>query len=311
VTTVADQFPNQLFSTIDAVVPGKPNVLSVLFRENESSALVGALAALIAGRDGATQVGVVLGIEIPTLWKFEIGYKWGVKWAQAAFPDEVKKPVDVLYVYTGSFNDPAKGKTAAEAQLGQNADLVYNVAGATGLGIFDAVEAAGVAAGKTQGPPFAIGVDADQDYVKPGYIIASAMKRVDTGVYDAAKAAVEGNFLSRILTLNGILELGLVDGGVAVSKLEDLDTFLTLGIAAGKVNPADRDKIFNAVQALRNQYQTEFSRIAGLQQQILDGSCVVPKITTQDGINQWRPLLDAPGAAPSLTTLGCSKPPSQ
>jgi basic membrane protein A len=307
---VADEFPNQLFAGIDITVGGKPNVLSVVFRENEGSALVGALAGLIAGKlNTSYKVGVVLGIEIPTLWKFEIGYKWGVKWARAANPNSVALPVDVLYVYTGAFNDPPRGKTATEAQLGQGAVVVYNVAGATGLGIFDAVEAAGTAAGKTQGPPFAIGVDADQDYIKPGFILASMMKRVDNGVFSAAQLAQSGkdSFLAKVKATSGIWELGLKDGGIAVSKLEDLDTFLTLGIAAGRVNPADRDKIFSAVQALRTQYQDQFNIIAQLQQKILDGTCVVPKVTTQDGINQWRPILDPTGAAPDLKTLGCTQ----
>ncbi|MFN3268579.1 MAG: BMP family protein, partial [Zestosphaera sp.] len=75
IAQVADEYPNQLFAIIDGYVD-KPNVLSVLFKEHEGSAVVGALAAMIAGYYNKTTVGVVLGMEIPVLYKFEAGYYW-------------------------------------------------------------------------------------------------------------------------------------------------------------------------------------------------------------------------------------------
>lgn len=77
VKQVSTEFPNAKFVIIDGYIPGKTNVLSVLYKENEGSALVGALAALTAHCYNCSKVGIVLGMEIPVLWKFEIGYAYG------------------------------------------------------------------------------------------------------------------------------------------------------------------------------------------------------------------------------------------
>jgi len=252
VTTVADEFPDQLFAIIDGYIPDKKNVLSILFKEHEGSALVGALAAMIAHQYGYSAVGVVLGMEIPVLYKFEAGYYWGIRYGEEVFKQKTGTsitPLKILYTYTGAFNDPARGKTATDAQLGQGAGVVYNVAGATGLGIFESVEEYCKKNGKDYGPPFAIGVDADQDWIKPGYIIASMMKRVDVGVYTAVKNALD-YYAGKISTYGGILELGLKEGGISVSTLEDLDTFLAIAIQAGRT--VNRDEIYNKVKTMRD-----------------------------------------------------------
>ena len=190
VKQVAAEYPEQKFAIIDGFDPEMPdNVMMILFKENEGSALVGALAGLIAANDGKDKVGVVLGMEIPVLYKFEAGYRFGVKWAEDYYKQKTgnEANIEVLYQYTGTFNDAAKGKAAAQAQLQQGAWVIYQVAGGTGLGVFDAVAEALKAEGKEMGPPFAIGVDSAQDWIKPGVIIASMMKRVDVGVYTAVK----------------------------------------------------------------------------------------------------------------------------
>ncbi|MEO3992871.1 MAG: BMP family ABC transporter substrate-binding protein [Desulfurococcaceae archaeon TW002] len=252
IAQVADEFPDQLFAIIDGYVD-KPNVLSVLFKEHEGSAVVGALAAMIAGYYNKPAVGVVLGMEIPVLYKFEAGYYWGIRYGQEIFREKTGKEISIkiLYTYTGAFNDPARGKTATEAMLGEGAIVVYNVAGATGLGIFEAVAEAGARESRTMGPPFAIGVDADQDYIKPGFIIASMMKRVDIGVYTATKRALNYLIHKNITKFGGILELGIAEGGIAMSRIEDLETFLELGIQAGTVKPEDKGTILNKVRSMR------------------------------------------------------------
>ncbi len=252
VKTVADEYPDQLFAIIDGYIPDKPNVLSVLFKEHEGSALVGALAAMTAAHYGCKAVGVVLGMEIPVLYKFEAGYYWGIRYGEQVYKQHTGKEVhlDVLWTYTGAFNDPPRGKTATKAMLEQGACIVYNVAGATGLGIFEAVYEAGKEQGRDMGPPFAIGVDADQDYIKPGFILASMMKRVDVGVYTATKKALD-YYAGKLDKYGGILELGLKEGGVGVSKLEDLETFLEIGVQAGKVKPEDKEKIIAKVREMR------------------------------------------------------------
>jgi basic membrane protein A len=250
ISQVADEYPNQLFAIIDAVVD-KPNVLSVVFKEHEGSALVGALAAMVAHYYNYSAVGVVLGMEIPVLYKFEAGYYWGIRYGEKIYAEKTGlniTPLRILWTYTGRFDDPAGGKTATQAQLAQGAGLVYNVAGATGLGIFEAVEEYCVSKGRTQGPPFGIGVDADQDWIKPGFIIASMMKRVDVGVYTAVKRALDYRD-GKIQKYGGILELGLAEGGVGVSSVEDLDVFLSIAEQAGK--RVNKTEIVAKVQAVR------------------------------------------------------------
>ncbi len=260
VKKVADEFPDQLFAIIDGYIPDKPNVLSILFKEHEGSALAGALAAMAThyfidkGMDFKAD-GVVLGMEIPPLYKFEAGYYWGIRYGEKIYEEhEGKKvqPLKILYTYTGSFNDPAKGKQATEAQLAQGAAVIFNVAGATGLGIFEAVAEYGHRQGKTMGPPFAIGVDSDQDWIKPGFILASMMKRVDVGTYTAVRKALEYKS-GEIKKYGGVLVLGLKEGGVGLSKLEDLKTFLKLAEEAGKITPEEAQKIYEQVKKMREQ----------------------------------------------------------
>ncbi|MGC8752894.1 MAG: BMP family lipoprotein [Fervidicoccaceae archaeon] len=251
VNQTAAQYPNQNFAIIDSIV-NRPNVLSITFKEEEGSALAGALAAMIAHYYNYSSVGIVLGMEIPVLYKFEAGYYWGIRYGEQLYQQYTGKnitPLNVLWTYTGSFNDPAKGKTATQAQLSQGAGVVYNVAGATGLGIFDAVQEYAQSMGKTMGPPFAIGVDSDQDWIKPGFIIASVEKRVDIGVYDAVQRALS-YYAGNISSFGGYLVLGLNAGGVALSSLDDLNTFLQIAAQAGKT--VNQTLVFQQVSAMRN-----------------------------------------------------------
>ncbi|MGC8997060.1 MAG: BMP family lipoprotein [Fervidicoccaceae archaeon] len=251
VNQTAAQYPNQNFAIIDSIVD-RPNVLSITFKEEEGSALAGALAAMIAHYYNYSSVGIVLGMEIPVLYKFEAGYYWGIRYGEQLYQQYTGKnitPLNVLWTYTGSFNDPAKGKTATQAQLSQGAGVVYNVAGATGLGIFDAVQEYAQSMGKTMGPPFAIGVDSDQDWIKPGFIIASVEKRVDIGVYDAVQRALS-YYAGNISSFGGHLVLGLNAGGVALSSLDDLNTFLQIAAQAGKT--VNQTLVFQQVSAMRN-----------------------------------------------------------
>jgi basic membrane protein A len=285
VKQVSQEFPNVKFAIIDGYIPDRPNVLSILFREHEGSALVGALAALTAYYYNCTKVGIVLGMEIPVLWKFEIGYAYGVRWAERFIKQKFGKDVkfDILYVYTGSFDDPARGKQAAEVMLAQGVCVIYQAAGATGLGVFEAVAEAGKRAGRTMGPPFAIGVDANQDYIKPGFILASMMKRVDVGVYTAAKMAVEGSFKG------GVLELGIEEGGISVSTLDDLSQFLEIGIRAGAVKESDAQNIINTVKEMRSKIPTWiWEAVDKLKQDIVSGAEKVPLPTAQDQVVRLR-----------------------
>ncbi|MEM1787713.1 MAG: BMP family protein [Pyrobaculum sp.] len=285
VKQVSQEFPNAKFAIIDGYIPDRPNVLSVLYRENEGSALIGALAALTAFYYNCSKVGIVLGMEIPVLWKFEIGYAYGVRWAERYIKQKFGRDVrfDILYIYTGSFNDPARGRQAAEVMLAQGVCVIYQAAGATGLGVFEAVADAGRRAGRSMGPPFAIGVDANQDYLKPGFILASMLKRVDVGVYTAVKSVVEGTFKG------GVVELGLKEGGVSVSTIEDLKQFIDIGVRAGAVRQEDAERIISVVREMRSRIPSWiWDAVEELKQNIINGVEMVPLPTTQDEVNRLR-----------------------
>lgn len=288
---VADEFPNQKFAIVDGFVPDKPNVMSILFKENEGSALIGALAGLIAANDGKDRVGAVLGIEIPVLYKFESGYRFGVAWAEDYYKQKTGKDVniEVLSTYTGEFNDPAKGKTAAQAQLGQGAWVIYQIAGATGQGVFDAVYEYLQSQGKDMGPPFAVGVDSAQDWIKPGVIIASMMKRVDVGVYKAVEMAVKGNWQG------GVMELGLKEGGVGVSTIDDVkEMFNSLSEETKKqklkeLGFTSEDELFAKLEETRKQVPDWiWNAVKELEEKIKSGEIKVPMATTKDQIEALR-----------------------
>lgn len=269
---VAQEFPNQKFALMDGLADA-PNVLSINFADHEGSALMGVLAAITALEYGYDTVGIVLGIEIPILLRFEIGYRAGIKWAVDRYNEihGTNKSLRVLHVYTGAFDDPARGKTAAEAMLAQGAGVIYGVAGATGLGVFEAVEQYARARGLEVGPPFAIGVDSAQDYIAPGFIPVSMMKRVDNGVYTAIKRAVEGTFEG------GVLEMTLAMDGVSASTLEDNLAMFEEAIAAGKKTPAERDAAIAGIQRARAAVpQLAWDLMAELEQLIKSGEFVVP-----------------------------------
>ena len=194
---VADQFPDQKFGIIDVTWLGKPNLMEIGYEENKGSALVGALGAMAAAHYGYDKIGAVLGIEIPVLYKFEAGYRYGMHWGNAKYAEVTgKNPgVGLLWNYTGTFSDIAKGKAATDAMLAQGAGMIYNVAGPLGIGDLEAITEHLEAQGKSAGPPFMIGVDANQDYLGDGHrVLASMMKRVDFGVYSAIESVVNGSF---------------------------------------------------------------------------------------------------------------------
>jgi basic membrane protein A len=174
---VSGEFPGTRFAIIDAVVDA-PNVASLVFREHEGSFLVGAIAGLVTETG---KVGFVGGMDIPLIHKFEVGYREGAKY--------VKSDCDVLVAYAGSgpeaFHDPVKGKSLALSQFDRGADVIFQAAGSTGNGVIDAAQERGL---------FAIGVDANQNYMAPGHVLTSMVKRVDVSVYSIIKDVVEGTF---------------------------------------------------------------------------------------------------------------------
>jgi basic membrane protein A len=194
---IAAEFPDTKFAIIDAVVD-KPNVQSMVFKAEESSFLVGVIAAETS-KTG--KVGFVGGMDIPLISAFECGYAQGVKYAKAN--DEVI--ANMTGTTPAAWNDPVKGGELAKSQIDRGADIVYAAAGATGQGVLKAAADAG---------KYGIGVDSDQDNLFPGHVLTSALKRVDIATYESFKAAKDGTWKG------GVQVFGLKNDGVGFAQDE-------------------------------------------------------------------------------------------
>jgi basic membrane protein A and related proteins len=222
--TVAAEFPKVKFVIIDDVVD-LPNVQSVVFKEHEGSFLVGVLAAM-ASKTG--KVGFVGGMDIPLIRKFACGYVQGVKYVNAQ--DEVFQ--NMTGTTGDAWNDPTKGGELARSQFDRGADVVYAAAGGTGLGVYQAAKDAG---------KLAIGVDSNQNYIQPGTMLTSMMKRVDLATYNAFKTAQDGTWKP------GLQELGLKEEGVGWA-LDDFNKPLITADMQAKVEAAKKDIVSGSIK---------------------------------------------------------------
>ena len=200
IDTAATNFPKSKFAIVDVdqtEEPHKPpNLLGLLFREQETGYLVGYLAGLEEKRrSGPDIIGSVGGQKQPPVDRFIAGYQAGAK---AADPG-----IKTLNGYSEDFADQAKCKQVALNQIEQGAGVIFQVAGGCGLGALDAAKEKGV---------WGIGVDADQSFLGP-HILTSAVKRVDTAVFLAIKHVVDGSFKG------GNLIFGLKENGVGIGKI--------------------------------------------------------------------------------------------
>lgn len=226
--TVARQYPAKKFTLIDTT-SDLPNVQSVVFREQEGSFLVGVLAALASKTH---KLGFVGGMDIPLIRRFAAGYAAGARYADPA--------VQVLVNMTGTtpaaWQDPARGAELARSQFDRGADVVYAAAGSTGLGVLQAA---------ADLKKLAIGVDSNQDYLHPGTMLTSMVKRVDRAVYQAYQSAKDGTWKG------GIRSLGVAEDGVGFTVDEYNEALMTpamraraeaarADIVAGKITVPDQ-----------------------------------------------------------------------
>jgi basic membrane protein A len=212
---LAPKQPDKVFITYDTAVDyskeGMDNVYSILYAQNEGSFLVGALAAMVTSSDMPKAnpekvVGFLGGMDISVINDFKVGYLQGAKY--------IDPEVEVLVSYAGLFNDPGKGKELVLAQYEQGADIAFNVAGETGIGLLDAAK---------DKDRYAIGVDSDQyflyketDPAKSANIVTSMMKNVDDSLYRALKMYVEGK-----LPVGTAETLGIAEGAIGVADNEN------------------------------------------------------------------------------------------
>jgi basic membrane protein A and related proteins len=236
--SVARRFPDENFAIIDYSVkappftdPEKnaatpPNVQGLTFATNENSYLIGCMAGMMAKKQGGKQViSAVGGLKLPTVDIFIAGYEDGAK---ACNPG-----IQVLVGYSQDFVAQDKCKEIALNQISQGSQVVFQVAGGCGLGALDAAKEKG---------KWGVGVDRDQSDLGP-HILTSAVKRVDTSVFDTVKSVQEGSFKG---------------GTDAVFNLEND------GVALGKTS----DKVTQDI----------LDKVDELKQQIIDGQ-ITPKST--------------------------------
>lgn len=204
---VATDYPNIKFAIVDGVIfeadekTPKKNVASLVFREHEGSYLVGMIAA---EKSKSNVLGFVGGMDIPLIHRFATGYEEGAK----SVKPEIKVMKNFVGVTDHAWNNPGKGKELALSQIESGADVIFTAAGNSGLGAFDAVEQFGTYPDGVA-KRFVIGVDSNQNAVKPGFVLTSMVKRVDQAVYDVAKDVKNGNFEG------GFQVFGLSEDGVA------------------------------------------------------------------------------------------------
>ncbi|AIQ32325.1 MULTISPECIES: BMP family ABC transporter substrate-binding protein [Paenibacillus] len=205
----AEANPDKKFINYDTDIDEAPeNMYNMSYSTNEVSFLAGAAAALATQSDMPNAnpenvIGFLGGMDIPGINAFLVGYIQG---AQYVDPD-----VKVAVSYAGDFVNPAKGKELSLIQYNSGVDIIFNVAGGTGLGIFDAAKE------KTK---YAIGVDSDQalllkdtDSEKANLIVTSAIKKIDTAILGAVKKLQDGT-----LEMGKRDVLGFVEDGVGIAE---------------------------------------------------------------------------------------------
>ena len=208
---VAPDYPDTKFAVIDVNWLSMPNVRGIGFNEHEGSYLVGMLAAQ-ASETGT--VGFVGGMDIPMIRRFGCGFAQGVK--------AVNGDATIIANMTGTtpaaWNDPVKGSELTKAQISQGADVVFAAAGGTGVGVLQTAADEGI---------LSIGVDSNQNYMHPGKVLTSMMKRVDNAVYEAFS---QGDALE-----TGNFKMGVANGGVGYA----LDEFNASLVSADMQSAVD------------------------------------------------------------------------
>ncbi len=228
VKEAARMHPDTYFGGIDiGGADDLDNFQGILYREEQSGYLAGIVAGLMTNehadasprlRADRNVVGVVLGMFIPPVERFEVGFIQGVK---AVNPD-----AEVLSVTVGDFVDQAAGREAALAMIEQGADIVFQAAGLTGLGVIQAAAEEGI---------FAIGVDIDQNHVAPEAVLTSAIKKIPESVEVVLQSIVDGNFQS------GTVSYGLAEDATGLAPFHQHDEI---------VPQAVKDAVAEAIQGI-------------------------------------------------------------
>ncbi len=197
---IAPEFKNTDFVYVDDIVK-LPEVTSIVFKQNESSFMGGALAAMMIDEKKLPKfVGFVGGEDYSVIRDFLTGYTQGAHY--------IDPSIKVLTGYVGGWDDPTTAKQIALNQYNQGAHVIFQVAGGSGLGVIQAAK---------DNNFYAIGVDSPQGYLAPKNVIGSVVKHVDTAVYDMIKRELNGTF-----DRGKIYYYGISNNGVGLSYSKEM-----------------------------------------------------------------------------------------
>ena len=262
------------FACVDNAFPDSlPNVTGVVFRAEESSFMVGYIAAAVTTTG---KVGFVGGIKSEVIEQFEYGYMGGVEYANRV----LGKNVTVTSQYAESFSDAAKGKSIANKMFTDGCDIVYHAAGGTGTGVIEAAKEAG---------KFAIGVDRDQAYLAPDNVLTSSLKNVNVAVNLVSKLHILGREIG-----GATLSFGLTEDAVGIPEHHEnySDEIYEAAIECGEkikediiTPPATADQLEEFKAYLEMVSIEELTRKAGDYTNIDGKGRKIAMITDTGGIN--------------------------
>lgn len=231
-TDTAKSLSNKKFAIIDTEVK-LPNVVSISFKENEGSFLVGVIAGKATKNN---KIGFLGGMDTPLIQKFEAGFIAGVKSVNPTAAEDLMNRKNVKY--TGKFDDPSAGKEAGKALYSQGCDVVFHAAGSCGIGLLDVAHELR-AGGKDV---WAIGVDSDQALTVAAdadAILTSMVKRVDTASYQVTKSVIDNTFKGGTTVVFGLKEDGVgiapTQNAKAPAGVYDLANKYKKAIVDGKI----------------------------------------------------------------------------
>lgn len=225
---IKGQYPDNTYIYVDGVTSIE-NVNSATFMQNEGAFLAGSLAALLTQETSVNMinedkiVGFVGGADWPVIRDYQAGFEHGVRYADPT--------VEVIARYAGDHYDPAKGKDTAYLVSQGGADVIFQAAGPTGLGILEAASAYDF---------YALGVDTDQGYMQPGYIVSSMLKRVDTAIYNIVESITKGEELKDVYTFN------VANNGIGLARNEYYEEIVPQSVK-DRVNEIEQDIISGKV----------------------------------------------------------------
>lgn len=215
VTEVASIYPDTNFAGIDIFIDeanATPNLQGVLFKEQESGYLAGILAGLLTKEYASVSdklnddnvLGTILGLYVPPVERFDIGFRYGVY--------QYNPEAEILSIITETFTDQAKGKEAAITMIDQGADIIFPIAGGTGIGAINAAKENNI---------FAIGVDVDQNFLAPDTVLTSAVKRLSRASFLIGESELDGAFAGGRNTVFGIEQ-----GATGLAPFYDFDSII-------------------------------------------------------------------------------------